>query len=106
MQLKAIWPVMSSSTTKVKNHSGLWCFLLPNWLGFLGLDLLRSILVLLEARNSSLCTLTSDTDGWIIEEDVAGTNLGGLTTEEDPLSTNPSPILLEIDFWTLTYHPV
>ena len=61
------------------------CFLLPNWLGFLGFDSLRSTLVLLEARTSSLGTLTSDKEGWTTEVDVAGINLGGQTTEVEPL---------------------
>ena len=69
-------------------------------MGFLGLDSLRFTLVLLKAGNYSLCTLTSDTDGWTIEIDDASTNLGVLTTEEDPISKNPRPVLSETDFWT------
>ena len=45
-------------------------------MGFLGFDSLRSTLILLVARISSLGSLTS-----VVERDVAGTNLGGWTTE-------------------------
>ena len=83
---------------KWQNYWGLWCFSLPNWLALLGLDSLKFTIILLEARTSSLCTLTSDTDGWTTEEYVGSTNLGGLTIVEDPLSTNPSPVLSETKF--------
>ena len=83
--LKQFGLVCLVSPQKWQNHWGLLFFLLPNWLVFLGLDSLKSTLVLLEARTSSLCTLTLDTNGWTIEEDVTSTNLGRLTTVEDPL---------------------
>ena len=59
------------------------CFFLLGWLGFLGFDSLRSTLVLLEARISSLGTLTLGKG-----LDVAGANLRGWTTEVETLSTN------------------
>ena len=55
---------------------------------FLGFYSLRSTLILLVARVSSLGTLTSR-----VGIDVAGINLGGWTTEVETLLTNPNPIL-------------
>ena len=70
-QFKCVCP---APPRKWQSHWGLFCFLLPGWLGFLGFDSLRSTLILLVARVSSLGTLTSR-----IEIDVAGTKLGRWT---------------------------
>ena len=106
LQLKAIWPSMPSSTTKWQNHWGLWCFLLPNWLGVLCFDVLRSILILLEARTSSFCTLTLDIDGWTTEVDVQVQ-----TWEDEQQKKNHSQQTLILSyhkqiFEYLAYHPV
>ena len=37
-------------------------------------------------------------ESWILEDDVAGTDLGGFTIVVDPLSTNPKHVLSKIDF--------
>ena len=93
--LKQFGNVCPVPPQKWQNHWGLCYFLLQGWLRFLGFDSLRSILILLVARISSLGTLTLG-----VEIDVVGTNLGGWTTEVETLYTNPNPVLLEKYFWT------
>ena len=73
-------------------------FLLPRWLGdFLGFDSLRSTIIFLVARISSLGSLTFG-----VKIDVVGTNLGGRTTEVELLSTNPNLVLSKKEFWTFS----
>ena len=94
--LKQFGLVFPAPPQKWQNHWGLCCFLLSRWLGdLLGFDSLRSTLIFLVARISSLDSLTSS-----VKIDVAGTNLGGQTTEAELLSTNPNPVLSKEEFWT------
>ena len=87
--------VCLSPPHKRQVHWGLCCFFPIGWVGFLDLVSLRSTLIFLVVKTSSLGTLTFG-----LGIDLTRSNLVGVNIEDKPLYTNLNPILLEADFWT------
>ena len=80
--LKQFGRLCPTPPQKWQNHWSLCCFLPTRWVGCLGLVLLiRSTLIFLVAKTSSLWTLTFG-----LGIDTGVTNLAGVTTKGKPLS--------------------